>query len=48
VLPTEKAASIREGGKPLSEVKGVKPLRTENGRTYLSVVSGKYRFTCEK
>lgn len=48
VLPTEKAASIREGGKPLSEVKGVKPLRTENGKTYLSVVSGKYRFTCEK
>ena len=43
-MPATDAKSITEGGRPLSEVKHVKPIGQEGDRVVLSVDSGTYRF----
>jgi alpha-L-rhamnosidase len=45
VLPTSDAASVTEGGKPLTENREVTALPPQNGRAVFSVGSGRYRFT---
>ncbi len=44
-LPASDAGDITEGGRPLTESKGVKLLRMEGNRAVLSVESGEYSFT---
>lgn len=44
VLPTADAAAITEGGLPLDQASGVRVDRTEGGRTFLAVGSGRYAF----
>ncbi len=46
ILPASNPASIREGNRPLAQASGVKLLRTEAGKTFLSVESGSYQFSC--
>ena len=43
-VPTIDADEIRESGRPVSQAKGVRLLRVENGYTLLSVGSGSYHF----
>jgi len=43
-LPTTSAGSVKEGGKPVRSVKGVKFLRLENGYALYEVVPGSYDF----
>lgn len=47
-LPARNVASIREGGEPLTEVKGVRALRMEGDRAVLSIGSGEYHFITKK
>jgi len=44
VLPAADAASITEGGLPLDQAPGVRVDRTEGGRTFVAVGSGRYVF----
>jgi alpha-L-rhamnosidase len=44
-FPTATTASVRESGRNLDRVKGVKFLRTEPGRAVYSLTSGSYKFT---
>jgi len=41
---TGDATSVKEGGKSIQDAKGIKFLRTENGKAVLEVGSGTYRF----
>ncbi len=43
-LPTTSQEKITEGGKELSEVEGIKNIKTENGKTVLNIGSGSYSF----
>lgn len=43
-LPAKAASTVREGGRPLAKVRGVKLLREEAGQAVLEVESGRYRF----
>ncbi len=43
-IPASKTEDITEGGKPLGQVKFIKPLRVNNGRVVLQVEAGKYHF----
>ena len=44
-LPARSADEVREGGEPLTAVRGVRFLRMEKGAAVLAVGSGHYRFT---
>lgn len=44
-LPTEDAASVREGGKPTDQAEGVKLIGTKDSVTTYAVGSGDYTFT---
>ena len=44
-LPIASASQVREGGKELYKVEGLKVLRSEAGRTILEAGSGTYQFT---
>lgn len=46
-LPTTDADSVREGGKPLSEIDGVEVLATDSQVVRLKLGSGEYRFTAK-
>ncbi len=46
-LPARDSAAITEGGNKLSDVKSIKPLRTQSGNILLSVESGTYHFLCK-
>jgi alpha-L-rhamnosidase len=46
-LPAKNLLSITEGGKPVTQVEGVKFLRQENDSVILQVDSGNYRFDSE-
>ncbi len=43
-LPATKAEKITESGQPLSQIKFIKRLQTENNRVVLQVAAGRYRF----
>ena len=43
-LPAAKADTVTEGGKPLSESKGIDKVRAESGRVTLEAASGTYQF----
>jgi alpha-L-rhamnosidase len=43
-IPTKSPEVITESGRPVTEAKGVKFLRMENGRALLAVDSGQYKF----
>ncbi len=47
-LPAKDAASVTEGGKPLSDAAGVKFLRLENSRAVITAESGNYRFASKR
>ncbi len=44
-IPTSDASSVFEGGKPVRDVSGVKPLRFKDGHAVLLVEAGIYEFT---
>ena len=46
-VPTTRATSLTEGGKPASEAEGITPLRMEGGHAVLKVESGTYEFRSE-
>ncbi len=46
-LPATNANKIKEGNQPLSQAKGVKLLRMENGKAVLNLDSGRYSFVSE-
>jgi hypothetical protein len=43
-LPTEKMDTVTEGGKPLTEAKGIEKVRSESGSVVLEAASGIYQF----
>ncbi len=45
VMPATDAASLTEGGQPLSQAAGVRLVRVEDGKAVLAVGSGRYEFT---
>ena len=44
-LPSGDATRVLESGKPASQAEGVKVLRTEQGRTWFEIHSGRYQVT---
>ena len=44
-LPSNNIDEIREGGKPVSRIKEIKILGTENGKTIMELGSGSYSFS---
>jgi alpha-L-rhamnosidase len=44
-VPAGNADAVTESGKPAAKAKGVKFLRSENGRVIYEVQSGSYQFT---
>ena len=44
-LPAAAPESVKEGGKPLSQSKGLRVVRAEKGRTVLELKSGDYEFS---
>jgi len=47
VIPGANISAVREGGKPLAEVKDVTFLRAEGGKVFVTIGSGSYRFTSD-
>ena len=47
-IPTKDAASVRESGKMIAQVEGVKFLRMESGAAVFAVESGRYQFTASR
>jgi alpha-L-rhamnosidase len=43
-VPATTAESVTENGKPVGQARGVKLVKTENGRAVFSVGSGNYSF----
>jgi alpha-L-rhamnosidase len=43
-LPAADAATVRESGRPVSQVKGIRFIKQENGRAQYELQSGTYRF----
>jgi alpha-L-rhamnosidase len=46
-LPATDVATVTESGQPLDQAKDVKFLRSENGKVYLAIGSGTYKFTSD-
>src|SRR5262249_27226338 len=47
-IPTNRADSVAESGKPANETEGVKAAGMQDGRAVFEVASGSYRFTSEE
>jgi alpha-L-rhamnosidase len=47
-IPTSKSASVKENGKPVSKVTGIKVLSTNASETIIEVGSGRYEFSAIK
>ena len=46
-IPTTKSSSVKEQGKPLSKVPGIKVLEETDQETIVEVGSGKYEFSSQ-
>jgi len=48
VIPTRKASSVTEGGKPIAQAEGVKLVRTDRKCAVVEIASGRYRFAAAR